>query len=143
MFMGQYSHGIDEKGRLIMPSKYREQLGKEFVVTKGSEGCLFVYPMKEWEKIEEQVKGMALNGKEGRKFIRMFFSSAALLELDKQGRVLIPALLKEHAGLDREVCLIGSVSHIEIWDKDRWNSYVEDADMDEVADFVAKEGLIF
>lgn len=143
MFMGQYSHGIDEKGRLIVPSKYRDELGKEFVVTKGSEGCLFVYPMKEWEKIEKQVKEMALNGKEGRKFIRMFFSSAALLELDKQGRVLIPALLKEHAGLDKEVCLIGSVSHIEIWDKDRWNDYISDGDMDEVADFVAKEGLIF
>lgn len=143
MFMGQYSHSIDDKGRLIMPSKYREQLGKEFVVTKGSEGCLFVYPLDEWKKIEARISQMSLNGKEGRLFMRLFFSSAASLELDKQGRVIIPASLKSHAGLKKDVELIGSVSHIEIWDKDNWDAYIKDANLDEVSDYVAKEGLIF
>ncbi len=126
-----------------MPSKYRDQLGKEFVMTRGSDGCLFVYPLSEWKKIEERISEMALNGKEGRKFMRLFFSSAAALELDKQGRVLIPATLRDYASLNRDVELIGSVSHIEIWDRDKWNAYVEDTDMDEVSDYVASEGLIF
>ncbi len=143
MFMGQYSHSIDDKGRFIMPAKFREQLGKEFVVTRGSEGCLFVYPQEEWKKIESRVQELALSGKEGRKFMRLFFSSAAGLEIDKQGRVAIPSSLKEYGGINKEVELIGSVSHIEIWDKDRWNKYIEDSDMDEVSDYVAGQGLIF
>ena len=143
MFMGQYSHSIDEKGRLIMPSKYREQLGKEFVITRGSDGCLFCYPLTEWKKIEDRVSEMGLNGKEGRKFMRLFFSSAASLELDKQGRFLIPGNLRGYADITKDVELIGSVSRIEIWDRDKWNAYVDDTDMDEVADYVAGEGFIF
>lgn len=143
MFMGQYSHSIDDKGRLIMPSKFRETLGKEFVMARGPEECLYVYPLDEWKRVENQVTQMALNGKEGRKFMRVFFSSAASLELDKQGRVVIPGNLKAYANLKKEVELIGSVGHIEVWDRDSWNAYVEDVDMDEVSDYVAGEGLIF
>lgn len=143
MFMGQYSHSIDDKGRLIMPSKFREQLGKEFVMTQGSEGCLFVYSLDEWKKIESRVQEMALSGEKGRKFMRVFFSSAAALELDKQGRVVIPGNLKKFAGLDKEVELIGSVTRIEIWDRVRWDEYISDTDLDELSDYVAGEGLIF
>ena len=143
MFMGQYSHTIDDKGRLIMPAKFREQLGREFVVTRGSEGCLFVYPKEEWGKIEARVQELALSGKEGRRFMRLFFSSAAGLEIDKQGRVAIPSQLKEYGGITKEVELIGSVNHIEIWDRDRWSKYIEGSDMDEVSDYVASQGLIF
>lgn len=143
MFMGQYSHSIDDKGRLIMPSKYREQLGKEFIMAKGSDGCLFVYSLDEWKHIEERVQQMALNGKEGRKFMRGFFSSATSLELDKQGRVVVPGVLREYAKLKKDVELIGSVSRIEIWDRDNWKAYMDDVDMDELSDYVAKEGLIF
>ena len=144
MFMGQYSHSIDEKGRLIMPSKYREQLGREFIMTRGADGCLSVYPNDEWKKIEERVQEIArINSKEGRRFMRMFFSSAATLELDKQGRTVVPASLRDYAGLKKDVELIGSVTHIEIWDKDKWNEYLADSDMDEVTEYIAGEGLIF
>lgn len=143
MFMGQYSHNIDDKGRLIMPSKFREQLGKEFVMTKGQDGCLYVYPLDEWKKIAERIQSMPINNNEGRRFMRVFFSSAASLELDKQGRVLIPQMLRNFADINRDVELIGSVGHIEIWDRDKWQAYVEDTDMDSVSDYVAGEGLIF
>lgn len=143
MFMGQYSHTIDEKGRLIMPSKYREQLGSEFVITRGSDECLFIYTMDEWENIKLRAQEKSLNSKDGRRFMRMFYSSASVLEPDKQGRVLIPTLLREHAGLGKEVELIGCASRIELWDRTNWNNYMEDGDFDAVMEYVTGEGLIF
>lgn len=143
MFIGQYSHSIDEKGRLIIPSKYREQLGREFVMTKGADGCLSAYPFDEWKKIEERVKEMSLGSKEGRRFMRVFFSSASVLELDKQGRAVIPAALREFAQLKKDVELVGNVNRVEVWDRTKWNEYLEESDMDEVSEYVAGEGLIF
>ena len=117
MFMGEYSHSIDAKGRLIMPAKYREQLGSEFVVTKGLDGCLFVYPQEEWQSIETKFREVPLTTKDARKFSRFFFAGAAACEIDKQGRILLPSVLREFAGLEKDVVLVGVLNRIEIWDK--------------------------
>ena len=102
MFTGEYNHSIDAKGRVIVPSKFREQLGEEFVVTKGLDGCLFVYPKSEWEGIEEKFRGLPSNA-ETRRFMRFFFAGAATCEVDKQGRILIPPNLREHADLQKDI----------------------------------------
>ncbi len=141
MFMGEYNHTIDAKGRLIVPAKFRESLGEEFVVTKGLDGCLFVYPMDEWKNIEEKFRNIPLTTKDARKFSRFFFSGAAACEVDKQGRILIPTVLREFAGLQKEAVLAGVFNRIEIWSKDRWNDESEYDDMDEVAEHMAELGL--
>lgn len=141
MFMGEYSHGIDEKGRLIMPAKYRDALHGEFVVTKGLDDCLFVYPLEEWSKIEANFRNVSLTSKDARKFARFFFAGAASVEIDKQGRFLLPANLREFAGLKKEVMLIGVLNRIEIWDKDAWEKGSGYEDMDEIADKMAELGI--
>lgn len=141
MFMGEYSHSIDPKGRLIVPAKYREALGLEFVVTKGLDGCLFVYPKREWESIEEKFRQVPLTTKDARKFSRFFFAGAAMVELDKQGRVLLPSVLREYAGLDKDVVLVGVLNRVEIWSKDRWEDAGSYDDMDEIAEHMAELGL--
>ena len=103
MFMGEYNHTIDAKGRMIVPAKFREQLGNEFVVTKGLDGCLFVYSNEEWHRIEENLREKPLTSKDARKFLRFFFAGAATCEVDKQGRILLPANLREYAGIDKDV----------------------------------------
>ena len=141
MFMGEYNHTIDAKGRMIVPSKFREQLGNEFVVTKGLDGCLFVYPNEEWHNIEEKFRTVPLTTKDARKFSRFFFAGAATCELDKQGRILIPPVLREFADLQKDVVSVGVLNRIEIWSKDNWlesNSY---DDMDEIAEHMADLGL--
>ena len=120
MFKGEYSHSVDAKGRIIMPAKFREILGDMFVVTKGLDGCLFVYPNDEWENIENKFREIPLTTKDARKFSRFFFAGAADCEVDKQGRVLIPSVLREFAGLNKEVVLVGVLNRIEIWSKERW-----------------------
>ena len=139
MFMGEYNHTIDAKGRMIVPSKFREQLGNEFVVTKGLDGCLFVYPNEEWHNIEEKFRTVPLTTKDARKFSRFFFAGAATCELDKQGRILLPAALREFAGLEKDVVLVGVGSRVEIWSKDKWENMNSDTDMDEITS--AMEGL--
>ena len=114
MFMGEYNHTIDAKGRMIVPSKFREQLGNEFVVTKGLDGCLFVYPNEEWHNIEEKFRNVPLTTKDARKFSRFFFAGAATCELDKQGRILIPPVLREFADLQKDVVSVGVLNRIEI-----------------------------
>lgn len=140
MFMGEYNHSIDSKGRVIVPSKFREQLGEEFVITKGFDGCLYGYTMQEWSNIEEKFKNVTLTSKDARRFLRFFFSGAASCEVDKQGRILIPPTLRDYAGLDKDIVTVGVLSRIEIWNKDRWqeNSY---EDMDEIAEHMAELGL--
>ena len=139
MFMGEYNHSVDAKGRLIVPSKFREQLGNEFVVTKGLDGCLFVYSQEEWKRIEESLREKPLTSKDARKFMRFFFAGAANCEVDKQGRILLPAHLREFAGLEKDVVLVGVGSRVEIWSKDKWEAMNSDADMDEIT--AAMEGL--
>ena len=141
MFMGEYNHTIDTKGRLIIPSKFREILGDEFVVTKGLDGCLFVYDNKEWTSFEEKLKSLPLMNKDSRKFVRFFLAGAANVEVDKQGRILIPSVLREFAGLDKDVVLVGVASRIEIWSKEKWEEASEYDDMEEIAEHMSELGL--
>lgn len=141
MFMGEYNHTVDTKGRLIVPSKFREQLGDEFVVTKGLDGCLFVYSKSEWGNIEEKFRNVPLTTKDARKFARFFFAGAASCEVDKQGRILLPAVLREYAGIEKDVVSVGVFNRVEIWDKDKWQESNSYDDMDEIAEHMADLGL--
>jgi len=129
MFMGEYNHTIDSKGRLIVPSKFREQLGDHFVVTLGLDGCLFVYSTEEWEKFDEKLKNLPLTNVNARKFSRFFLGGAIDCDVDRQGRILLTAKLREAAHLSKDVVLVGVGSRIEIWDKELWvaSSTYEDA----------------
>jgi len=141
MFMGEYNHSIDTKGRLIVPAKFREQLGLEFVVTKGLDGCLFVYSQEEWTRIEESFREKPLTSKSARKFMRFFFAGAANCEVDKQGRILIPANLREYAGIEKDVVSVGVLSRVEIWSKEKWENGSDYDDMDEIAENMAELGI--
>ena len=143
MFMGEYNHTIDAKGRLIIPSKFREGLGEEFVVTKGLDGCLFVFPNDEWHAFEEKLKALPLTNKNARQFARFFGAGATTCELDKQGRVLLPGTLREFAGLDKDVVLTGMLNRIEVWSKAKWNenNCLDDSAMDEIAEQMTDLGL--
>ena len=123
MLLGEYQHSIDAKGRVILPAKLREELGDTCIATKGLEKCLFVYPKQEWSMIENKLKQLPLAKAEARAFVRFFFSGAAELECDKQGRVLVPANLREYAALDKDIVVIGVLNRIEIWDKSAWEIY--------------------
>ena len=135
MFMGEYGHTIDAKGRIIVPAKFRESLGDNFIITKGLDNCLFVYTNEEWQRFEEKLKTLPLTNKNARTFTRFFLAGAASVEVDKQGRILLPSVLREFAGLEKDVVLVGVASRIEIWSKDRWMQSISayDDDMDEVA----------
>jgi MraZ protein len=121
--MGEYSHTVDNKGRLIFPAKFRDDLGEKFIATKGLDNCLFVYTPDEWAILENKLKQLPMAKPEARAFVRFFFSGAAELEADKQGRVLLPNNLREYAKLDKDVIIIGVSSRIEIWSKEAWDEY--------------------
>lgn len=141
MFMGEYNHTVDAKGRLIIPSKFRESLGETFVVTKGMDGCLFVYDNQEWKLFEEKLKTLPLTNKEARKFVRFFLAGAAEVEVDKQGRILLPLGLREYAGLEKDVVLIGVGGRVEIWSRERYEAAAAYEDMDEIAEHMSELGL--
>lgn len=141
MFMGEYNHTIDSKGRLIIPSKFREDLGQEFVITKGLDGCLFVFPRNEWEAFEGKLRSLPLIHKSARKFSRFFLAGATTCELDRQGRILVPGTLREFAGMDKEVVLTGMLDRIEVWSKEKWNENNSYEDMDDIAASMQELGL--
>ena len=141
MFMGEYSHTIDAKGRLIVPSRLREALGEEFIVTKGLDGCLFAYPREEWTSFEEKLGALPLTNSNARKFSRFFLAGAAMAELDKQGRILIPPVLREFAGLEKEVVLVGVSRRVEIWSRERWEEANTFDDVEEIAEHMEGLGL--
>ena len=141
MFMGEYNHTIDAKGRLIVPSKFREALGDEFVVTKGMDGCLFVFDNSEWQAFVKKLRDLPMIDKEARQFTRFFLAGAASLEVDKQGRILLPQILREFADLQKEVVMVGVLSRIEIWSRQRWQDANTYDDMDEIAEHMAELGL--
>ncbi|WP_121639954.1 division/cell wall cluster transcriptional repressor MraZ [Virgibacillus sp. Bac330] len=128
MFMGEFQHNIDAKGRIIVPSKFRDQLGDSFVVTRGLDQCLFVYPMEEWNILEGKLKKLPLTKKDARAFTRFFFSGAVECEIDKQGRINIPQSLRNYAGIEKECVVIGVSNRIEIWSSEQWESYVTDSE---------------
>ena len=122
MFMGEYNHSVDAKGRTIVPAKLREGLGETFVITTGLDGCLFVYSLEEWEKFEQKMQEQPqVSNSEMRKVIRFFLSGAMQCEVDKQGRILIPSNLREFAGLTKDIVFIGALNRVEIWDKAKWD----------------------
>ena len=123
MFLGQYEHSIDEKGRLIVPAKYRDSLGEEFIITFGLDTCLFVYSLSEWKSLSEKIKSFPLGKKDARAFGRILFSRATSCSMDSQGRVSIVKYLKDYAHIQKEIMIIGVMDRIEIWNKDLWQKY--------------------
>lgn len=135
MFFGEYNHNIDDKGRMSIPSRFREELGDQFFITKGLDDCLFVFPAEEWKEFVDKLKKLPLSNKQARNFTRFFYSGAIDCSLDKQGRVNIGSHLRDHADLEKEVCVIGVGTRIEIWRRDTWekNNSSEDLDYDDIA----------
>ena len=126
MLLGEYNHNIDDKGRVSVPAKFREDLGISFIVTKGLDNCLFAYSKEEWTKFEEKLKSLPLTNPNARNFIRFFFSGATECEIDKQGRINIPSSLSMYASLNKDCSIIGVDDHIEIWNTEIWNKYLSD-----------------
>lgn len=127
VFMGEFQHSIDDKGRLTIPAKFREGLGTSFVITRGLDQCLFVYPADEWTLLSEKLKTLPFTKADARAFTRFFFSGATECEWDKQGRVNIPANLREHAALEKECVVIGVSNRVEIWSVGKWETYFEES----------------
>lgn len=125
MFMGEYHHNIDTKGRIVIPNKVRDDLGENFIVTRGLDGCLFVYPKKEWDNVIAKYKEIP-DTKNKRQFMRIFLSGATICEYDKQGRINIPKPLVEYAKLTRDCIIIGVDEKLEIWSKDCWDKFISD-----------------
>ena len=123
MLMGEYHHNLDDKNRLIIPSKFRYELGSKFIVTRGIEKCLFVYPVDEWNKIIEKLNTLPFTNKDARTFMRMFLSGATECELDNNGRICINGPLMNYASLNKECVIIGVGERIEIWDQDMFNNF--------------------
>ncbi len=125
MFLGTYTPRLDEKGRIILPAKYRDELANGLVLTRGQERCVYVFSQREFENVHEQMRQAPLSSRQARDYIRVFLSGASDEMPDKQGRVTIPGALRSYAGLDREVTVIGAGSRAEIWDTQAWNEYLE------------------
>ena len=125
MLMGEYHHSIDEKNRLIIPSKFRNELGEKFVITRGLENCLFVYSLVEWENIVSKLRTLPFTKKDSRNFTRFFLSGATECVLDKSGRVGITSPLVKYAGLTKDCVIIGANDRLEIWDEGAWNNFFD------------------
>ncbi|MCI8711032.1 MAG: division/cell wall cluster transcriptional repressor MraZ [Ruminococcus sp.] len=136
MLLGEFNHSIDEKGRLIIPAKLRDDLGENFVICNGLEGCLFVYSQEEWNKFVTELEALPRMSKDARIYKRYFFGSASEGTFDKQGRVLVPPPLRKTANLEKDVVLVGVQDHVEIWDKARWEdeSIVSEGELDAIAE---------
>src|SRR5574344_69453 len=143
MLLGEYNNKLDEKGRVSVPSKFRDDLGVSFIVTKGLDNCLFVYSKQEWAKFEEKLKSLPLTNQNARNFVRFFFSGATECEVDKQGRINIPQNLRDYALLKKEVYVIGVATRVEIWDKENWEKYnsAENMDVNEIAIQMSNLGI--
>lgn len=139
MLIGEYSHNIDAKGRLNFPAKLREDLGQRFIVTKGLDDCLFVYSLEEWEELERKIKELPMS--KARTIQRYLFSGACEVEPDKQGRILIPANLREFAGLEKDILIIGASNRAEIWNRSKWENACGDLNSDAIAQAMDELGF--
>jgi MraZ protein len=128
MFTGEYQHTIDEKGRFCMPAKFRGMLGDWLMITKGLDGCLFVYTREEWTVLEEKLKKLPFTNSNARAFARFMFGGAVEYEIDKQGRILLSGHLREYAGVNKEIVIVGVGTRIEIWSKEKWETYSQKAE---------------
>ena len=131
MFIGEYSHSLDAKGRLIVPAKFREGLGEHFIVTKGIDRCLYIYPRTEWEAFEAKLRELPLSNADARRFTRFFLSGAVECDVDNQGRIIIPQSLRNYAGLVKEVVSAGVGTRIEVWGKDMWDTEFDPDKLDD------------
>ena len=138
MFMGEFHHNLDEKNRLIIPSRFREELGKKFVVTRGLEECLFVYSLTEWERIVEKLRSLPFTNKDARTFMRMFLSGATECELDSNGRIIIPGNLINYCSLEKEAIIIGVNERLEVWAENKYEEFFN-SNIDKFSDVA--EGL--
>ena len=127
MFMGEYRHSLDAKNRMIIPAKFRDELGNTFVVTKGLDGCLTVYTSSQWTKIIEQLEKLPTTKKEARQYVRYLTSKASECELDGQGRIQLPQVLISAADIKKKCVVVGAADHVEIWSEERWDAYEEEA----------------
>ena len=125
MFMGEFKHALDEKKRLIIPSKYREELGSTFILTRGLDNCLFLYPEIEWNCLTAKLHTLSFTKRDARNFLRFFLSGATNIEVDKQGRILLPANLLEYADIQKDCVIIGVGERVEIWAKEKWTEFYE------------------
>lgn len=136
---GEYQHTLDAKGRLFIPAKLREQLGDSFVVTQGLDECLFLYPQKAWDELEQKIRQLPMSKSRGLQ--RFFLSSAADVTVDRQGRIVIPTTLRNYANLERDVVVIGVGERAELWDARRWNAYTDDLDCESIAQAMEELGF--
>lgn len=141
MFLGEYAHTLDDKGRLTLPAKYRAELAAGIVVTRGIDKCLFVFPRTEWEKLSEKLNALPLTDPQAREFRRLIFSGAVDDELDKQGRVLLAQYLRDYAGLNSNVIVAGLNTHMEIWAPEAWNAIRANFDSGISAEYWARLGI--
>lgn len=141
MLIGEYEHSLDAKGRLIMPSKLRDDIGEKFIITKGLDGCLFAFSIEEWKNFEQKLRTLPISNKDARAFSRFFFAGAIDCEIDKQGRFLISSNLREFAGLTKDVVIVGMDSRIEIWSKDKWEQLDGNISADEIAEKMEMLGI--
>jgi MraZ protein len=141
LLIGEYEHSLDVKGRLIMPAKFRDDIGDKFIITKGLDGCLFAFSKEEWTKFEEKLATLPLTSKDARLFTRFFFAGAIDCELDKQGRFLISANLREFAGFTKDVVIVGMNSRIEIWSKEKWQECEDSISADDIAEKMEMLGI--
>jgi len=124
LFYGEYQHTIDPKGRIIIPAAFREELDVKFMIAKGLEGCLFIFSMPKWNSLVEKIETLPLSNTKAREFSRFFFSSAAECKVDSHYRILIPPELRAHAGLEKDVTIVGVGNRVEVWSRDRWENYM-------------------
>lgn len=141
MFMGTYDHSLDAKGRVIVPSKFREALGDRFVITRSLDPCLCVYDMPAWERFVQKLSGLPYNTRKQRELVRFFMSSATEVEPDKQGRILLPQKLRTHAHIEKNVVLLGVGARIEIWDPGTYENDGISDDMNEIAEELLGNGF--
>lgn len=122
MFIGEYQHTLDAKGRMFVPSKFRDDLGDTFIVTLGLDNCLFVFPQEEFERLKAKLDAISITNKDARTFARFFFAGASECEMDKQGRIMIPGKLRDYAGLSKDVTVVGVSNRVELWNTESWES---------------------
>lgn len=141
--MGEYQHSLDAKGRLIIPAKFREELGEGVVLTRGLDNCLFLFPSDEWSILETKLKTLPLTKGGARQFVRFLFSGATECDLDKQGRINLPLNLREFANIEKDAVVIGVSNRVEIWSKEKWDSYVETAEesFEDIAENIVDLGI--
>ncbi len=144
MFIGEYTHNIDNKKRLAIPSKFRKELGEKAILTRGLDNCLFLYPLQEWQKFSEKLGGLSMGQASTRNFARLLTSGAVEVELDNLGRVLIPDYLKNYAGLKKKIIVAGVLNRLEIWAQENWAEYKKEIEKntDAIAEKLGELGLI-